>query len=192
MNERVLNALQAATALGKTMPRAESSTSSPVEFYSVDPRSGVILLVTADTMAPLGGGYLLCGAGSAWIPQASKYYYQCGDPFDASIVAGEITTAGISYGTSGAATYTPTPSAAVNQSRQEALIAAVRSIFANAKISVTSHADEEEGWTRPLLQIDTGIGDPDKLDELEQKFYDFVERHETLTAALQSTTVLFL
>jgi len=43
-----------------------------------------------------------------------------------------------------------------------------------------------------LLRVETGINDLDKLDELEQKFYEEVERQETLISALNSTTVFFV
>ncbi|MGO9515233.1 MAG: hypothetical protein ACLP2F_16560 [Steroidobacteraceae bacterium] len=76
--------------------------------------------------------------------------------------------------------------------REEALIKAVRRIFPNAKVSISNQIDYEEGWTRPLLRVETGINDLDKLDELEQKFYEEVERQETLVSALNATTVFFV
>jgi hypothetical protein len=80
--------------------------------------------------------------------------------------------------------YAPNPAAP--------LADAVLRIFPGAKISLATQTDDEEGWSRPLLEVETGIDDSQKLNDLEQKFYEEVESHETLTAALKSMTVLFL
>ena len=84
------------------------------------------------------------------------------------------------------------PAIAGTQIQQEALINAVRRFFPTAKLSLSNHSDSEEGWTRPLLRVESGMNDLDKLDDLEQKFYEEVERHETLKSALNSTTILFV
>jgi len=91
-----------------------------------------------------------------------------------------------------AGTFFAPPSAAAAQIQQEALVNAVRRIFPSATLSLTSQADPEEGWTRPLLRVESGVGDLDKLDDLEHKFYEEVEKHETLISALNSITVLFV
>jgi hypothetical protein len=74
----------------------------------------------------------------------------------------------------------------------ERLRSAVLGIFPKATMELSTHSDVEEGWTRPLLTVETGIDDPELLSELEYEFYEKVENHETLTAALNETTVLFL
>jgi hypothetical protein len=86
----------------------------------------------------------------------------------------------------------PAPSAVAGQIQRESLINAVRSIFPDAALALSNQSDPEEGWTRPLLTVDTGIEDPEKFSELERKFYEEIEGHETLTAALNAMTVLLL
>jgi hypothetical protein len=90
----------------------------------------------------------------------------------------------------GAITAAPTRAGALIQ--QEALINAVRRIFQGAQLSLSTQSDPEEGWSRPLLTVETGIQDADRLSALEDRFYQEVEKHETLTAALNEMTVLFL
>jgi hypothetical protein len=74
----------------------------------------------------------------------------------------------------------------------ERLATAVYKIFPKATITQSIQTDNEEGWSRPLLTVETGIEDPQRLSELEYKFYEEVESHESLTAALNEITVLFL
>ncbi len=110
-------------------------------------------------------------------------------PFYASLLAGKVATFG-SYAAAGALTASATPAA--TQIHQEALINAVRTIFPSAELSISTQSDPEERWSRPLLTVETGIRDAEKLSALEDEFYEEVENHETLTAALNEMTVLFL
>jgi hypothetical protein len=190
VNDLAINAIHAATALGRQIPKAEASTWLPsvdAQSADIDP-AGLVVLVTADTMVALGGGYVVANCTSAaFAYDWSNFFLGCSDA---------VSLGGTRYvmhdtGVMGRAALTPALAPAVSQTRQTALISAVRSIFSNAKISVSSHSDEEEGWTRPLLQVETGITDSEKLSALEEKFYQYVDLHETLKAALDSTTVLF-
>jgi hypothetical protein len=188
VNDLAINAIHAATALGKQIPQAEASTWPSVDVQSADAESAaLVVLVTADTMTSLGGGYVVANCANAPFANLwSNFLLGCTDA---------VSLAGTRYvmhdtGIIGRA-LTPALAPAVIQTRQTALISAVRSIFPSAKISVSSHSDEEEGWTRPLVQVETGITDPERLSALEEKFYQYVDLHETLKAALDSTTVLF-
>lgn len=90
-----------------------------------------------------------------------------------------------------AATVSASPCVERSSLQEEALVDAVRRIFPDAKVSRSVQSDQEEGWSRPLIRVETGIDDFEKLYELEQKFYEEVERHETLISALNLVTVFF-
>jgi hypothetical protein len=123
--------------------------------------------------------------------------YKVYGAYTATPLAFNLYPAKIVGGWSGAKTWLtdqfaqPTPSAVANHPL-ERLISGVRTVFPNAKISLSTQTDEEEGWSRPLLNVETGVDDPDELSKLEEKFYVEVENHETLIAALKTTTVLFM
>lgn len=81
------------------------------------------------------------------------------------------------------------PNVALTKTQHQSLVDVARKIFPSATLVFSNDSNPEEGWTRPVLEVDTGIDDLEKLNELEEKFYMEVESHEGLIAALRSTTV---
>lgn len=189
MNELAINAYHAAITLGRRIPRAEASTLPGTEVYPVGrPATGAVMFVTADTL--LDCGYALSFANAAMFCPQSKHLPGAYN----LLVIGGAPSDSVAYGVHSAGVthiLRPAPSASVAKAHESALISTVKRIFANAKITVSTHSDEDEGWTRPLIEVETGISDPDQLIALEYKFYEEVENHESLKAALDTTTVLF-
>lgn len=193
MNERAANAHDAVTAPGRRFPSAESSTWPGAEVYSVDPETGVMLQVTADTLAALGGGYMVYGSGAAWLPSryaAEKWIVggMEGAGFRTTYSKINIIESGALAAPSARAMNRTLPERTPEETK---LIDAIKSIFPNASIATKDKTDAEEGWPVRVIEVHTGLNDPEKLTEAENNFYDLVAAHETLIATLRVTTVSF-
>jgi hypothetical protein len=76
--------------------------------------------------------------------------------------------------------------------RQEHLLrVALCRIFEGATIGSKAHVDPEEGWSRRMLVVHTGIADLESRMAVEDRFYAFVAEHQPLTDALREITVVF-
>jgi hypothetical protein len=77
------------------------------------------------------------------------------------------------------------------QSDEEILAEAVLKIFPSGQITCDQRTDPEEGWTRPVLTVHTGLGDLEAKMVREDAFYDLVATDARLAVALRAITVLF-
>jgi hypothetical protein len=74
---------------------------------------------------------------------------------------------------------------------EQALRAAVLRVFPKASFSVSQQVDPEEGWTKSVLNVQTEIQSFDDRVAFEDRFYDEVAAHVSLTDALREFTVRF-
>jgi hypothetical protein len=74
---------------------------------------------------------------------------------------------------------------------ETALRSALASVFARASVVADLRVDPEEGWTRRILVVHSGIADIDQRLAQEDKFYELLAANPRLSEALQSITVLF-
>ncbi len=51
------------------------------------------------------------------------------------------------------------------------LVAAIRNTYGNVRVDVAIHTDPEEGWTKPVIIVHSGVEDFDKLMDIEDGFF---------------------
>ena len=72
-----------------------------------------------------------------------------------------------------------------------ALVNAVLKVFSGASIKMEVRTDPDEGWSRTVLFVRTGIHDFDLRMDAEDQFYALVDLDENLRDALHSTVISF-
>jgi hypothetical protein len=80
----------------------------------------------------------------------------------------------------------------VPDSTHRAMIeAAALRAFPRATFAESDETDPDEGWTRTVLFVQTGIENIEDRMAQEEKFYADITAHETTTEALKAITVVF-
>jgi hypothetical protein len=74
---------------------------------------------------------------------------------------------------------------------ESVLRSAIAGPFPTAVVSAESRVDPEEGWTRRVLVVSSGITDLDEQLAREEVFYWAVSADPRLSDALESISVLF-
>jgi hypothetical protein len=72
-----------------------------------------------------------------------------------------------------------------------ALCSALTRQFPNASFSISRYTDHEEGWSRDLIRVDTGIADMDARMAAEDQFYSDVDANPRLLDAIKSSIISF-
>lgn len=71
------------------------------------------------------------------------------------------------------------------------LRAALHQFFAGATLTLEPYVDAEEGWTRDVIRVTTGVADLDARMAAEDRFFESVNVEPRLLAALGSVIVSF-
>jgi len=66
----------------------------------------------------------------------------------------------------------------------DCLILAIRDSYGDVQIDGIMHTDPEEGWTKPVLVVHSGMEDFDKVMDLEDEFFAKATNNPTLLAIL--------
>lgn len=84
------------------------------------------------------------------------------------------------------------PSDSIADSSHRAMLeAAALRAFPRATFEKSDETDPDEGWTRPVLFVRTGIENIEDRMAQEEAFYADITTHETTTEALKAITVVF-
>ena len=75
-------------------------------------------------------------------------------------------------------------SSQVSSKALDNLLAAIRDTYGDVKIDISIHTDPEEGWTKPVITVQSGMEDFDKLLDVEDKFFAKAENDLALLAIL--------
>jgi len=71
----------------------------------------------------------------------------------------------------------------------EYLLLAIRDTYGDVQIDVVIHADPEEGWTKPVFIVHSGMEDFDELMDIEDSFFIKAAHDLTLVAILPFVVV---
>ena len=71
------------------------------------------------------------------------------------------------------------------------LVEAVRAIFADATFVTEEFSDPDEGWTKTVMHVATGVEDFGERAEVEDKFYEMVDGDNDLRDCLRKVVVSF-
>lgn len=69
------------------------------------------------------------------------------------------------------------------------LLAAIRDTYGDVRIDIALHTDPEEGWSKPVLSVHSGIEDFDKLMNVEDSFFAKATSDPNLLAVLPLVVV---
>lgn len=61
---------------------------------------------------------------------------------------------------------------------------AIRNAYGDVQIEAALHTDTEEGWTKPVIKVHSGIEDFDVLMDVEDRFFDKAEHNPNLRKIL--------
>lgn len=75
-------------------------------------------------------------------------------------------------------------SSAVSLEALDCLILAIRDSYGDVRIDAVMHTDPEEGWTKPVFVVHSGMEDFDEVMDLEDKFFAKATNDSTLLALL--------
>lgn len=80
-------------------------------------------------------------------------------------------------------------SSAVSLEALDFLILAIRDSYGDVRIDATIHTDPEEGWTKPVFVVHSGMEDYDEVMDLEDQFFAKASNDSTLLALLPLVVV---
>lgn len=71
----------------------------------------------------------------------------------------------------------------------EYLLLAIRDTYGDVRIDAVIHTDPEEGWTKPVFIVHSGMEDFDELMDVEDSFFEKAGNDSTLRAILAFVVV---